>query len=125
MAKEIEEVKTTSNTNETGPGSNNNLYQKGFEKTQSYDEKSDGMGIERPATLKPFEAVPGSLADERESLLNREVNRFNELRSKAFGRNIQITNAGIALDSFGGAFSEQGSPVNRGKGEDTQGAQEY
>lgn len=117
MAKEIEEMKTTSNSNETGPGTNNNLYQKGFEKSQSYDERSDGMGIERPATLKSFEDVPGTLADERESLLNREVARFNDLKSKAFGRNIPITNEGIVLDAFGGGFGEQRGTKGDGIGE--------
>lgn len=125
MAKKIEEVETTMRGDESGAGSNNNMYQDKFEKTASYDEKSNGMGLEKPATLKGFEDVAGSLASEREMLLEREVARFNDLKSKAFGRDIPITNAGIVLDSFGGAFGETGSPEKRGRGEDTEGEQAY
>lgn len=125
MAKEQEFFKTTSAGDESKGGTNNNLYQDKFEKRPSYDEKSDGMGIERPATLKGFEKVPGSLGSEREMYLDRERTRFDELKSKAFGRDIAITNAGIVLDGFGGAFGETGSPVKRGKGEDTEGEQKY
>lgn len=126
MAKEIEFVETTSRGDEGKKSSNNNLYQDKFEKSQSYDEKSNGMGLERPATLKPFEEVAGSLGSEREALLSREMARFDELRSSgAFGRDIKITNAGIVLDSFGGAFGETGSPERRGRGEDTEGEEAY
>lgn len=125
MAKQISQVETTMRGNESGKGSNNNIYQDKLEKTQSYDEKSSGMGIEKPASLKPFENIAGVHGSDRDMYLGREIARFNELRGKAFGRDIRITNAGIVLDSFGGAFGETGSPVNRGRGEDSEGEQQY
>jgi hypothetical protein len=93
---------------ETGSGSNNNLFQGPAEKTVSNDNYPDGFGVARAAALKETEAFPGSEASEWKKLKDREIGRFDELRAKAFG-NPTINNAGIVLDSFGGAFGEGGS----------------
>ena len=61
------------------------------------------MGLQHG--VDALNAFPGSEASSQERLFSREVARFNELKSKAFG-NPTITNAGIPLDSFGGAFEE-------------------
>jgi hypothetical protein len=104
-------------------GDTNNDYPSKFNKGKGEArEMSNGMGIEKGGDgLNDF---AGSEAGERDEYLKREVARFDELRSKAFGRDIPITNAGIVLDSFGGAYGETGSPINRGKDEDTKGEQE-
>ena len=84
-------------------GSDNNDYPGAFNKGGS-GEKSNGMGIEKAdGGLNDF---PGSLSGQRDEYLKREVARFEDLRSKAFGTDKPITNAGIPLDSFGGSFSE-------------------
>lgn len=94
---------------ESKGGSNNNLYQGPFEKAVSNDNYPNGMGIARPATLKAnTETFPGSEASEMAKLKEREMARFSELQSKAFG-NPTINNAGVVLDSFGGMFGEGGA----------------
>lgn len=105
MAQDIKQFETTKMGNESAGGSSNNLYQKGFEKSVSNDNVANGMGIARPSTLKSFENVAGSEASEQYMLKEREIARFDELKRKALG-NPTITNAGIILDSFGGAFGE-------------------
>lgn len=103
---------TTSRGSESTAGSNNNMYQDKFEKDFSGDNMANGMGIAHPSALKPFEQVPGSEASDQYMLKDREIARFNDLSSKAFG-NPQITNAGIPLDSFGGSLSEgRQAPMN-------------
>lgn len=105
MAKVQEQYSTTTKGNESGAGSNNNMFQDNFEKGLSADNIANGMGISHPAALKPMENIPGSEASEQYMLKDREIARFNDLKSKAFG-NPQITNAGIVLDSFGGSLGE-------------------
>lgn len=106
MAKQVTEYQTTEMGNESGGGNNNNLYQKGFEKTLSNDNYSNGMGIARPSALKPFENVPGLEQSDQFMLKNREAARFDSLK-KAFG-NPPIDNAGIVLDTFGSeGYSEK------------------
>lgn len=109
MATKVTQYETTTRGSEVGNDSNNNLYQSEFQKTLSNDNYANGMGLARPANLKSFEDVPGSEASDQYMLKNREFARFNDLK-KAFG-NPTINNAGIVLDSFGGAFGEaQSSP---------------
>ena len=101
-------------------GDSNNEYPGEFNKREGLaGDKSDGMGLERGGDgLNDF---AGSVAGERDEYLKREVRRFEELRSKAFGRTTPITNAGIVLDSFGGSFGEEsgskGGSVGEQKGE--------
>lgn len=87
---------------------NNNLYEGPFEKVVSNDAYPNGFGIAKQATLKEFETIPGVNQSEQVKLRGRENARFSELQGKAFG-NPTINNAGIVLDSFGGAFGEGGS----------------
>lgn len=85
---------------ESGNGSNDNLYQGPVEKNVSNDNYPNGMGIARPATLKPgMETFPGAEASEQYKLKERELARFNSL-APAMGMKVDITNAGIVLDSF-------------------------
>jgi hypothetical protein len=91
---------------ETKAGSNNNLYQGPFEKALSDDNTPNGMGLARASTLKSFEEFPGAEASEWKKMKDREFIRYNELERKAFGRDIPITNEGIILDEFGGAYGE-------------------
>ena len=87
--------------------SNNNAFDTGFEKSTSNDEKSNGMGLERSAANAEGFQGDGSQPSGRAARLGREVARYDELASKAFG-NPTINNAGVVLDSFGGAFGEKG-----------------
>ncbi len=105
MAKKQVEYERTSMGNEGKNASNNNLYQKDFERTVSNDNYADGMGIARPNALKSFEDIPGLEQADQVLLKNREIKRFDELERKAFGNPV-ITNAGIVLDEFGGALGE-------------------
>lgn len=91
--------------------SNNNLYQGPAETGFSGDNIANGFGIGRPATLKnAIETFPGSEASEFAKLKEREIVRFNDLSSKAFGLQVPITNAGIVLDSFASTgYGEGGS----------------
>lgn len=107
MAKTQTQYQTTSRGNESAAGSNDNIFQSGFEKSFSGDNIANGMGIARPASLKSFENIPGAEASDQYMLKMREMGRFNALK-KAMG-NPTITNAGIVLDVFGGAFGEGGS----------------
>lgn len=107
MAKVQEQYSTTTRGNEASGGSNNNMFQSEFEKGFSADNIANGMGIAHPASLKPLENIPGSEASEQYMLKDREIARFNDLKSKAFG-NPTISNAGIVLDSFGGSLGESG-----------------
>ena len=84
-------------------GDNNNEYPSSFKKDLG-EKGANGMGLERGG--EALNAFPGSEANGREELLKREVERFNELSSKAFSKDAPITNAGIPLDSFGGSFGE-------------------
>ena len=97
-----------------GYGDSNGEYVDGFNKSEG-SEKSSGLGLETPA--KGVNDVPGSMPSSQEMLLRREAGRINELKSKAFGRNMTITNAGITLDSFGGSYSEASGEKGGGEGE--------
>lgn len=91
-------------------GTDNNLYVGPFEKTVSNDAMANGMGIAHPAGEKQFETFPGSGQSETNKLREREIARYNGLAaSGAMGMKVPITNAGIVLDSFGGAFGEGGT----------------
>lgn len=87
---------------ESGKGSNNNLYQSTAEKTVSNDNMPNGMGIARPASLKPgMETFPGSEASEQSKLKMREIARFDNLQSSgAMSMTTPITSAGIVLTGF-------------------------
>ena len=87
---------------------NNGAHNTPFETSSSYDEKCDGMGLERPSANAVGFSGAGSQPEGREARLNREISRFSELKAKAFG-NPTINNAGVVLDSFGGMFGEGGS----------------
>lgn len=89
-----------------GGGSNNNLYQGPVEKSFSGDNIANGFGMAHPSTLKGMETFPGSEASEWAKLKEREWARFNDLKAKAFVKNIPITNEGIVLDGFGGTVGE-------------------
>ena len=106
---------------ESGSGSNNNLYQGPFEKSFSGDNIANGMGLARPAALKGMEGFAGSEASEWAKLKEREIARFNDLKAKAFGRSIPITNEGIVLDSFGGMVGEGMSYPKLNEGQQDQG----
>ena len=98
---------------ESASGTVNNLYAGPFEKTASNDNMSDGMGIARPAQAKPFETSPGSAQSETNKLREREVARFESLRSAgALGQKQVITNEGIRLDTFGGNVGGAGPMDN-------------
>lgn len=98
------------NGDESKGGSNNNLFEKKFEKSVSNDNMANGMGLAREAALKPFENVPGVNATEQQKLRDREYARYSSLVSAgAMGQTQTITNAGIVLDTFGGMFGEGGS----------------
>lgn len=109
---------TTKAGNESDNSSNNNVYQDKFEKVVSNDNYANGMGIARPASLKSFEEVPGSEANEQYMMKMREIDRFNSIK-KAFG-NPEINNAGIVLDLFGGSLGEgrQAPSSARGTGKE-------
>lgn len=108
MAKQIEQVETTKEGSE-GKGSNNNIFQTTSEKNVSNDNYPNGMGMARPAVLKPFENIAGVEAIEQAALKNREFARYDDLVSSGAMGNSQVINAaGIPLNSFGGAFSEKG-----------------
>lgn len=96
---------------ESGNQSNNNLYQGKAETTVSNDNLANGMGMAHPAALKAgMETFPGSEASEQVKLKDREWDRFNDLKaSGAMGMTAPITNAGIVLNSFGGAYGEGGT----------------
>lgn len=87
---------------ETGSGSNDNLYQGAAEKTVSNDNYPNGMGIARPASMKPgMETFPGSEASEQSKLKMREIARFDNLQSSgAMSMTAPITSAGIVLSGF-------------------------
>lgn len=110
MSQTQTQYSTTTKGSESGSGSNNNVYQGPFEKSVSNDNYPNGMGIAQAASLKAFENVPGSEASEQYMLKEREMARFNSLK-KAFG-NQTINNAGIVLDTYGGAFGEGGTKPN-------------
>ncbi len=84
-------------------GDSNNDYPGATNKGEG-SEKADGMGLRRG--VDGLNHFPGSEGQGEEDRLAREVARFEDLRSKAFGRDKAITNAGIPLDGFGGGFSE-------------------
>lgn len=95
---------------ETASGTNNNLYEGPFEKSVSNDTMANGMGIAQAPQLKSFENIPGVNQSEQNKLKEREIARFNDLSgSGAMSMTVPITNAGIVLGSFGGAFGEGGS----------------
>lgn len=111
MATPVTQYETTTMGSESATGNSNNLYNKDMQKTVSNDNYANGMGIAHPSPLKEMENIPGSGASEQFMMKNREIARFNELQSKAFG-NPTINNAGVVLDGFGGAFGEaQTSPT--------------
>lgn len=88
--------------------SQNNEYQKGFEKGKG-DEGANGFGLET-VDMTGWTG-PGSAPSELQVIRTREKARFAELSSKAFG-NPEINNAGVVLDSFGGMFGEGGAKPN-------------
>ena len=95
------------NSGSEGSGSNDNLYQGATEKAFSGDNIPNGFGMSSPASLKAgMETFPGSEASEWSKLKNREMSRFNDLKAKAFVKNIPITNEGIVLDGYGGAVGQ-------------------
>lgn len=99
-----------SQDSESGGMSNNNVYQRPFEKSVSNDNFPNGYGIGQPSTEKEFERIPGVNQSEQDKLRGRERARFASLEaSGALGLSQVITNKGIVLDTFGGAFGEGGT----------------
>lgn len=101
MAKLVTEFATT--TMDTG-SNNNGTYLTSFEKAVSNDNYANGMGIAQPSPLRPYENIPGLEQSEQYQLKMREAARFNSLKP-ALG-NPTINNAGVVLNTFGGAFGE-------------------
>lgn len=87
----------------------NNDFQAEFQKS-SGDRGANGMGLE--TTDMTGWTGPGSQPSELQKLRSREQARYNDLAGKAFSMTVPITNAGIVLDGFGGAFGEGGAKPN-------------
>lgn len=87
--------------------SENNEFVSAFDKS-SGDKGANGFGLE--SVDMTGWTGEGGTPSELNKLRNREKARFAELSGKAFG-NPTINNAGVVLNSFGGAFGEaQTSP---------------
>jgi len=110
MAKQIDQVETTSEGSE-GSGSNNNIFQTTAEKGVSNDNFPNGFGMSRASALKPFEAFAGAEAIEQKALKDREYARFASL-APAMGLNVPITNAGIVLDIVDAGYGQGGAKPN-------------
>lgn len=100
----------SSQDSDSGGKSNNNVFQRPFEKSVSNDNYPNGYGIGQAATEKEFETIPGVNQSEQDKLRGRERARFASLESSgALGLSQTITNKGIVLDTFGGMFGEGGT----------------
>jgi hypothetical protein len=87
----------------------NNQFQAGFQKSYG-DTGANGMGLEQ--TDMTGWTGEGSQPSELSKARSREQARYNDLNAKVLGKSVMITNEGIVLDSFGGAFGEGGTKPN-------------